>query len=120
MSAPQLIMKEGTDAKGIRPELLVGLMAAAFTYASVAGVPCVVTALLNGTHMSGSLHYKGLAADFRVPSRFGCPPDTDEKVRTVLAENLGVQWVVLLEGEIGDSNRHIHIQFLHGKDWLQA
>ena len=62
----------------------------------------VVTSGLDGTHSPGSLHYYGLALDFR--TRYFNDTQQDHAGR-LLAEKLGDSFVVVDEGN------HIHVQY---------
>lgn len=58
-----MIVKNGVDLTGLKPEILVGLM----VLESNIGKGVVITCGRNGTHIPGSLHYAGLAVDIRKP-----------------------------------------------------
>ena len=63
-----------------------------------AGYPLVITALTDGKHMEGSLHYKGQAADFRTN-------DISPAVAALIVKNtkeaLGADYDVILEASHG-------------------
>lgn len=94
-------LKPGVEAKGVKPETLLGLIVADGVY-TAEGVPCVVTSLLDGEHKEGSLHYEGLAADLRTRD---FSPDRAALVATVLGQRLGTGYDVVLEKD------HIHMEF---------
>lgn len=57
--------KNGVDITGLRVEMLVALICADSFFAEIKK-DCVVTSGLEGTHSVTSLHYNGLALDFRI------------------------------------------------------
>ncbi len=97
-------LKGGVDLRGIRPECVVGLLIAAQVY-EARGIPFIVTAVRDGKHMEGSLHYVGQAFDCRLPSRYTTDPATDKRVIADLKDALGAQFDAVLEGD------HIHVEF---------
>jgi|SRR6185369_2771916 len=104
-----MILKAGVDARGIQPELALGLMIANSVYLG-AGYELVVTALVDGSHMQTSLHYNGLAADLRLPAiGTAAVQDLVKKLKNAL----GAQWDVVLEGADtpGSTGAHIHMEF---------
>lgn len=91
----------------MRPELLLGLLVADGLWRELGvrgGV--TVTALLNGQHKEGSLHYQGLAADLRVHDL----PVGPSVATTELAARLGTEWDVVLEAA-GTDNAHCHMEY---------
>lgn len=99
-----MIVKEGADIRGLRPEIVLGLAVAASVYASH-GLVMVITEVTGAKHMEGSLHYRGLAADLRLPSRMSYLESIDKIVLGQLKGALGPQWDVVLEKD------HIHVEF---------
>lgn len=66
------------------------------------GRDCVVTSLMDGTHMEGSFHYKGLAADLRT-NYFN---NAQKRIAVKrLKEELGEDYDVVLE------RTHIHVEY---------
>ncbi len=65
------------------------------------GAELVITAGTDGKHMDGSLHYKGLALDFRTWNLNGREKDVIDDLR----KELGQDYDVVLEGD------HIHCEF---------
>ncbi len=96
-----LSLKPGVRITGMRPEILLAVVAAMEVY-KAAGHDLTITACVDGKHTTGSLHYAGAAIDIR--TRDLAPAD----VQTVLAQIkacLGDDFDVLLEVD------HIHIEF---------
>lgn len=58
-------LKNGVKLDGTRPEIWMAVGVLEGIYASL-GKELVVTSLNDGTHMVGSRHYQGLAADIRI------------------------------------------------------
>ena len=86
-----MILKQGVSLDGARPELLNGLDRLDALW-KTHGMELVVTSGMDGKHMTGSLHYKGLAADLRFPLR-------DE-----IKATLGPDWDVVWEKD------HLHVE----------
>jgi len=104
-------LKEGVKLNGIRPELQIGLMVCDSVYRQ-RGLELVITSCADGSHKAESLHYKGLAADLRLPSRSGegVPFAADAKAEdaaTVAAirDGVGPDFDVVLERD------HIHLEW---------
>lgn len=96
-----LLLKPGVRVAGLRPEILLAVIAAERVCAEM-GVDCVVTACVDGIHKAGSLHYRGLAVDLR--SRDFLPGDVDKAIARI-KQCLGTDYDVVLEKD------HIHIEF---------
>ena len=96
-----LLLKPGVRVAGLRPEILIAVVAAERVYAEM-GVDCVITACVDGVHQAGSLHYCGLAVDLR--SRDFRPGDADKAIARI-KQCLGADYDVVLE------NDHIHVEF---------
>ncbi len=94
-------LKSGVRAFGLRPELLLGIIVAQGVWAEH-GKILTVTSCTDGKHKAGSLHYKGLAVDFRSND---VGEQEQANLLTALKSRLGSDWDVLLEGD------HYHIEF---------
>jgi len=94
-------LKEGVCITGIRPELIIGLMAAEAAYRAV-GVGMVVTSITDGKHSLTSLHYAGAAADLRTRDM------TESQIASVLraiAKALPNDFDIIFEGN------HYHLEY---------
>lgn len=93
-------IKPGVRVLGVRPEIVLALAILQDVFAK-AGVPFVITSIMEGTHSRASLHYTGCAADLRRP------PDTARATELVgLAKAaLGDDFDVLLESD------HFHLEW---------
>jgi hypothetical protein len=96
-----LLLKPGVRVAGLRPEILIAVVAAERVCAEM-GVDCVITACVDGVHQAGSLHYCGLAVDLR--SRDFRPGDLDKAIARI-RQCLGADYDVVLE------NDHLHVEF---------
>ena len=67
------------------------------------GQELVVTSGLEGTHSAGSLHYYGLALDFR--TRYFDDKQVVEDVYDILSRSLSVNYDVVLH------STHIHVEY---------
>lgn len=92
--------------RGVQPEILIAISIVQGAYERVGVKDCMITSLLDGTHMVGSLHYKGYAADFRTKGT-GLAKRLFDEVRKALPPN---QYDVLLEN-LDQPNEHIHVEF---------
>ena len=95
-----MILKQGVDINGIKPELILAMIIAEPIVAKHA--PFVVTSVCDGKHMQTSLHYMGLAMDIRTRDM---KPEMIRPCVQELQEALGLQFDVVLEGD------HIHVEF---------
>lgn len=94
-------IKSGVRVFGIRPEMVLALGIAEPLFIK-AGVEMVVTAVIDGKHSRGSLHYAGAAADLRIRH---LPLGGAENIYGDLISALGSDYDVVLE------KSHIHIEF---------
>ena len=93
-------LKPGVDIRGIKPEIIVGMMVCNSIVPGQAEF--VVTAGLDGKHMAGSKHYEGQAIDIRTRDM---KPEMIHPMIQELKEALGYQFDVVLEGD------HVHLEF---------
>ena len=96
-----LSLKAGVRITGMRPEILLAAVAAMEVY-KAAGHDLMITACVDGRHMTGSLHYAGAAIDLR--TRDVAPADVPKLIAQIKS-CLGDDFDVLLEVD------HIHIEF---------
>lgn len=102
-----MIVKAGVRLLGVKPETVAGMMVADSAFLSRYGHGFTLTSCVDGTHKSGSLHYAGLAFDFRLNDL----PDTEHAPLVLFVrERLGAEWDVLLEG-VGTPDLHGHAEY---------
>lgn len=94
-------LKPGVNITGIRPEMIVALLASEGVYRAL-NTDLVVTSCLDGKHAPTSLHYAGAAVDLR--TRDFESPAVAQKARDMIAEALGQDFDVVLEAD------HIHLE----------
>lgn len=98
--------KAGVRVRGIRCELLTGLLVLDAAYRRN-GVEMTVTSVTDGTHSLASLHYAGQAADIRTN-------DVDDAVVDAIAlqarRDLPLDFDLLLEAR-GTPNEHLHLEY---------
>lgn len=92
-------IKPGVDIRGLQPQMAIAAVIAERVYAAH-GAELMITSGAEGQHMEGSLHYKGLAIDIRLPA-----PDKIAADVLALRASLGAQFDVVLEKD------HVHIEF---------
>jgi hypothetical protein len=92
--------------KGVPEELHINMvrLLPVIDYISdaVCGRPAIITSTTDGKHMSGSLHYKGLAVDLRIRD---LAPDEQERYYDELKLALSKLCDVVLESD------HIHVEY---------
>jgi len=96
-----LMLKPGVRITGIRPEILLAVVAAEQVYAEM-GHDCMVTACVDGKHMAGSLHYAGQAVDLRTRD---VPAGDLQKLLARIQGCVGTDYDVIVETD------HIHLEF---------
>lgn len=97
---PDVQLKDGVVIDGLDIDKMGPAIAAARNLYHARGEPCVITSALDGKHSKGSLHYKGLALDFRTRTL-----DDPQALATALATALGDDYDVVLEGD------HLHVEY---------
>jgi len=95
-----LIYKDGVKLVGIRPETVAAIDVANSIYSHF-DYNCIVTSVIEGKHGSHSLHYVGLAVDFRIRH---LDPDIPHKIVKLLRRHLTDEYDVVLEID------HLHIE----------
>ncbi len=96
-----LLIKPGTRVSGLRPEILLAVVAAQAVLDEF-GCDCVITAGVDGKHAPGSLHFVGAAVDLRTRD---LSPEDLPKFAARMRECLGEDFDVVLEVD------HLHIEF---------
>ena len=97
-----LFLKAGVRITGLRPEILLAAVAAERVYEK-AGYECTITSCMDGTHMAGSLHYKGAAIDLR--TKHVAHAIELKQIVDRVKECLGADFDVVVETD------HLHIEF---------
>jgi hypothetical protein len=96
-----LLLKPGVRITGIRPELLLAVIAAERVYEE-AGHDLTLTACVDGKHVAGSFHYAGAAVDIRIND---VPTTEVPKLIARIKSCVGEDFDVILEVD------HLHIEF---------
>lgn len=102
MAVARIVLKEGVSLVGLRPEALLGIQVAAGCYGNLGCDTVVITAVTDGKHGRGSLHFVGQAFDLRTR---GLMPGLVEELAKLLRDSLGAEFDVVLE------STHIHVEF---------
>ena len=87
----------------IRPEITMIIPSVAARFEQCGASYCMITSAMDGTHSEKSLHYKGLALDFRI--KHLSRPDDAGRITANLRRDLGDNYDVVLE------KTHIHIEY---------
>lgn len=101
------IVKPGVSFDGIQPETIMGILVTS-DIMKKRGHMDVITAITDGKHMDGSLHYEGLAFDRRTwANEQGeqLPDAEKDALARLFREALGPNWDVVVE------STHIHCEF---------
>lgn len=101
-----LKIKPGVHLTGLRPEMTPVLINAVAAFVDC-GADAVVTAAVDGSHSRGSLHYVGLALDFRMKH---VGPSEKASVAKTMTESLGLLYDVVWE-DAGGVNEHLHVEY---------
>ena len=101
----RIVFKDGVDLDGIQPITISGMHTVASTYESW-GWGLTVTSVSDGTHSTGSLHYRGLAFDCRI---WDIPLDTLPAFVRHLKQVLGDEWDVVWHPV--SHKTHIHVEY---------
>lgn len=96
-----IILKPGVRIVGIRPELLLAIMVVEGVFA-LRNKTLTITAVIDGTHSRGSLHYAGMAFDVRARE---LPPGEADEVANLIRASLGGDFDVVVEAD------HMHIEY---------
>lgn len=98
------MLKEGVSTRGIRPELVIAILAAKDVYDKY-GVPFIITSLTDGVHSPRSLHYAGCAVDLRTRDIRG-----DHAKRNV-CEDIKIALGGSLDYDVVLEKDHIHLEY---------
>ena len=98
---PGCEVKPGVCLVGVQAVMARGAMRIAQVYDS-RGYPCVITSGTEGTHSPTSLHYQGLALDFRTRM---VPTEKRAALRDSVSDALGDDFDVVLE------RTHLHVEY---------
>lgn len=97
-----MMLKQGVNPLGMRPEILIAAIVANEVYA-IHGHNLVITSITDGKHGDNSYHYDGLAIDCR--TFYFHEKDEIQSVATEIKERLANLYDVIVESD------HIHIEF---------
>lgn len=98
-----LNLKKTASLRGLRPEMAIAIQVVADVYRSF-GYVCTLTSGTDSKHGTGSLHYVGLAADFRTRH---IPNAKRPALAEAIREALGSEFDVVLKARPA----HIHVEF---------
>jgi hypothetical protein len=95
-----MTLKPGVSLKGVRWQMFEAAVRVEGCYEKL-GLECVITSGTDGQHIKGSLHYKGLALDFRKRT---VPVAMRPKLLKAIRQALGPDYDVLEESD------HVHVE----------
>lgn len=96
-----MLLKPGVRISGIRPELLLAVIAMDGIFSQRAK-SMVITAVIDGSHSRGSLHYAGMAFDVRTRD---LPINEVDEVASLARAALGADFDVVVETD------HLHVEY---------
>ena len=96
-----MTIKPGAKIRGIRPELAIALQIIDGIYRAH-GLELMITEGTGATHMAGSLHYVGQAADLRSSN---VPTAIHDPVINEIRTALGAEFDFVVEAD------HFHVEF---------
>lgn len=102
-----LRLNQNVRLKDLKPQMVVAMIVVENACRQL-GRDCVVTSGNDSGHGSGSLHYKGLALDFR--TKHIPPAAKSEFVENVRVSLPDPDYDVIWE-DAGMPNEHLHIEF---------
>lgn len=94
-------IKSGVELRGLRPEMSVAVPMVASCFHKL-GRECVITSVCEGQHSRNSLHYKGMAVDFRTRH---LSVQEKEQIVDLVRQALTVEFDVVLE------STHLHVEW---------
>jgi hypothetical protein len=95
-----LKLKAGVSLRGLQWEMFEAAIKVEAAFNDL-GHECVITSGTEGQHMARSLHYKGLALDFRIRD---VPVSQRFKILKSIKQRLGNDFDVILEKD------HVHLE----------
>lgn len=98
---PNVKIKDGVSLKGVLWQMFDAAVRVEVCYQAI-GLECVITAGSDGQHMKGSLHYRGLALDFRKRT---VPIAVRPKLLKAIRQALGPDYDVI------DESDHFHVEY---------
>lgn len=96
-----MLLKPGVRIQGLRPELVLAMVILDGVFVLRRAV-LTITAVIDGKHSAGSLHYAGSAFDARTRD---IPPAEVQEVATLARTALGADFDVVVEPD------HLHIEY---------
>ena len=99
---------KGTSIRGLRPEMVAAFPMIEAAYLEVVGVEATLTCGTDAKHGEGSLHYVGLATDWRRRSdgaSYYWDTNTTTSLVNAIKQRLGSEFDVAVEPT------HIHIEY---------
>lgn len=100
-------LKPGVRLFGIRPELVLAVSVAESLWMAAGAPSLVITAVIEGLHVTASDHYDGRAVDLRTKN---LPAGATKATVAALGKALGDDFFILLENE-GEANEHVHVSW---------
>lgn len=105
-ATPLSVLKSGVKLGDIQPQMVLADNAISDIFRSY-GLTSTITSADDGTHMEGSLHYVGLALDYRTHD---VPRASLDALVSDVRAALGAEYDVILESK-GLANEHMHVEY---------
>lgn len=96
-----LNIKPGVRLNGLQVPMAIGVQVVASVFDTF-GEDCWITATTDGEHKAGSLHYAGLAVDFRTRH---LNPSLKEQIVQAVKQALGPEFDVVVH------STHLHVEY---------
>lgn len=103
-----MILKPGIRLLGVKPETVVAMMVVNDLWNRLGPDELVITAVVDGTHKVGSLHYAGLAFDCR--ARDMTKDMLDARVAKMREKLWGIEFDAIVEN-VGQDSQHFHVEY---------
>jgi hypothetical protein len=100
-------LKPGVRLGRMQPHVVLIIVAVNDIFWSL-GLECVITSIDDSVHSANSLHYKGLAIDFR--THYAQLNGKEQELCNSVKHALGPEFDVVLEG-LGTPNEHLHVEY---------
>lgn len=100
-------LKYGVKLTSLSPQMVLAAMVVK-SVCEQFNVPCCITSANDSTHSAKSLHYRGMALDFR--TKYAALNGSERNFQDTIVSRLGPDFDVVLEA-LGTDNEHLHVEY---------